>query len=459
MKALKEQKFYIYTLLLTFFFVLTAQTFWSTIHGDGAVYAYLIKEISKSGLFLSELPNWNLTEKFAEHPYLFFIFGSWFTKLFGYSDLAVKLPNYFISAVTLWFLFAIAKKRHPEKQKATSIVIIASYALLLNATFVQQVSQPTLDPLAQLLAFVSFYFILYKKSFFTAGLILGLAFLTKGLELLPNFGAISLIIGFMYYKEPKQLLKKMILFVFAVSFMVFLWLAYDQIFLSGEWLKIYWHRQFESRFLLHTNMQSIFGFGFLKTFISLYFVEIIIFIYAFFHFFRSKNILVHLKTDLFGLYFVIYTIINLTAFLIIKKDSSQHMIGTILTGAILLAEIIYSFASNLKKNVIKSAATGLLLFSFFYWSWFILHRDKNPDIWTEIKLAAKQIKEYDNNLPVVVAKVDGQYYGLFNTSLWYLNSNKVYNFIEAQNLLKGQEVIKIELTSDSVIRHYRDVVR
>ena len=453
MKAKQEQKFFLITALLTFFFILTAQTFWSTIHGDGAVYAYLIKQISKSGFFLTELPNWNVTEKFAEHPYLFFIFGSWFTKLFGYSDLAVKLPNYFITAVTISFLYLLSKKRNVEQHRAAAIGVLTGYVLFFNPTYLHQVSQPTLDPLAQLLALISVFFILSDKNYFISGIIIGLAFLTKGLELLPNLGAICLVIIFQNYKMPGELTKKLLKFVSATIFIILLWLAYDRLILHGEWLRTYWYRQFESRFFMKSNMQSVFDLGFLKTFVSLYFIEIILFSVGLFRLSKSKKIFPLIKNDFLWSYFLAYTVLNLIAFLLIKKDSSQHMTGIILTGSLLLAELLYDLFANLQIKKIKITAACILVVSFIYWSRYMINRNENPDIWTAVKVTADEINQKNSDLPIVIKKTDGQYYGVFYTSLWYLNSKKVYTFEESQSLLVGKEVITIEVTPEQTVKY------
>jgi 4-amino-4-deoxy-L-arabinose transferase-like glycosyltransferase len=230
------RKLYTFVALATFFLIITAQLFWSTIHGDGAVYAWLIREVSEGGFFSSQLPKWTQTQFFAEHPYLFFYFGALFTKIFGYSDLALKIPNFVVAAFSLLAVYKVAALRQHGQERSHQIGLIAGYVLIFDAAYMLQISQPSLDPLAQLLALVSVVSFVYYQRSFLAGLFMGLAFLTKGVEILPNFAALFMLSCYLRRKNTSQLFKNLFLMLIGLLIPLLVWFGVDHFVWGGRWV-------------------------------------------------------------------------------------------------------------------------------------------------------------------------------------------------------------------------------
>lgn len=458
-----------YTLLAvgTFFLILTAQVFWSAIHGDGAVYSWIVREISEAGFFSNQLPNWDRTRVFAEHPYLFFYFSSLFTSLLGYSDLILKIPNFAIAALSLFIVyFASAKNAQLKGATKTSqdihpdthaVGLLAGYVLIINATYIMQVAQPSLDPLAQLLAFFSVITWVFYKRAFWSGLLLGLAFLTKGLEILPHLAALAALLAFQNFSSksfsPSYFIRQIARFSLGLILPIGLWIGYDLFFWNSQWISTYWDRQFSQRFLNQKNLQSAWSLGILTTFIQVYLIETLILISAFcYAIYRSKNIstsIHYLKNILspimspLTLYFFLYTFFNLLAFWLIKKDSSQHLTGVLLFGAIPVAEAVYKIWKNLNWKFAHQLALFGFALSLGYWIWFISGVQKNPDIWTAIKVESQQQKPATQKLPIVVQNDTPEGYGFFYTVQWYFPEHSIYSPEMAFTDLNGQEVLLI----------------
>ena len=112
-----RRQFYTVLAITTFFLLITTQFFWATIHGDGAVYAWVTRKISENGILSARLPSWTQTEVFAEHPYLFFYFTGLFTYFFGFSDLVMKLPNFLIAGISIWTVYRVCYLRDGAKER------------------------------------------------------------------------------------------------------------------------------------------------------------------------------------------------------------------------------------------------------------------------------------------------------------------------------------------------------
>ncbi len=428
--------------VLTFFLLITAQTLWSAIHGDGAVYAWVTKEMALNGFFSGKLPNWDQTQVFAEHPYFFFYFASFFVKVFGVSDLALKLPNYLVAAVSLFALFKAARLKWGAEQ-GSSIGLIAGYALLLNGTYMMQISQPSLDPMAQLLGLIAVMVLAFTDRAFLSGLVLGAAFLTKGLELLPNLAALVLVTAFLKRSSYREVMKSVLVLGAGIILPVLGWLLLDQLIWNGEWIKTYWFRQFTMRFLNPVNVKKAFDLSYLLTATRVYFVEI--FILAVW--LLSTDAWKEKRRDPLFLYFVLYCVFNISAFLIIKKDSSQHATGLLVAGSLFVGQAIYDIWKKMGARRLWAVPVSLLVIAFTYWSWFFVNADHNPDMWTVVKNES-QILSGNSKLPIVIRNADGEGYGLFHTAQWYSKSDRVYFQSDADRLLVGQEVVCLIEKSD-----------
>lgn len=456
----------LYTLLAmgTFFLILTAQVFWSTIHGDGAVYAWIIREIGEAGLWTSQLPNWDRTRVFAEHPYLFFYFSNLFTEIFGYSDLIVKLPNYAVALFSLGALYMAARSQDSKNnlsQAGHFIGLIAGYILIFNPTYIIQVGQPSLDPMAQLLAFLSVgVWIIYRQAFLS-GFLLGLAFLTKGLEILPHLAALG---AFLLIHERqkntgyKQIVAFIGIFSLGLALPVCLWLGYDFFRWNGQWLATYWDRQFTQRFLNKNNLQFIWHFGIILTFLQVYIIEIFVLIsaglLALSKLSKQGRKFFSTLQDIspFTVYFLLYVVFNLLAFWLIKKDSSQHLTGILLFGAVPAAQALYYFWQQLKWKTSPFLVLFFFTLSLGYWSWYVFSPQKNPDMWTAIKTESELQSQARHQLPIMVKSESPEAYGFYYTIQWYFPAHTIYFNNTAEESLNGREVLLITENGNGQVR-------
>ncbi len=446
-KLLASRNGYTYLAVATFFLIITAQTFWYSIHGDGAVYAILIRSIGEAGLFSGQLPKWTVTDIFAEHPYLFFYFSTFFTSLFGYSDLAIKIPNFAIAAVTVILIYKFCIFRIKQGY-AHQVGLVAGYVLILNATYMMQISQPTLDPMAQLLSLISIGLFIYYDAAVWAGVFLGLAFLTKGLEILPHLAALGVISIYLNFRNYKVLVLYMIKLTFGLLLPVMIWLSIDYFVWHGDWLKHYWDRQFTNRFFSEANAKSTGELNFLITFLNSYCIEISILVIG-----VLKSKLWPRKSDIFYMYFLWYTFFNILAFVLIKKNSSQHLTGIFIFGSIIVSEYLWEFYLNYKRTFLKHLPILFFVLSLVYWVWFIVNNNKNPDTWTALKKEAQTFKLHNKTGPIVVVNAGGQTYGVYFTAQWYFYPHKIYYESEANLLLKGQDVYVLDQFNKELKSH------
>lgn len=415
--------------------MITAQFFWATIHGDGAVYAWVTRKITENGIFSARPPAWSQSEIFADHPYFFFYFSSLFTRLFGFSDLVVKIPNFIIAGLSIYTVYLVCCIRDGLQSRSYQIGLMAGYALMLNAAYGLQISEPTLDPLAQLLSFAAVLVLIFYRRPFVAGFILSLAFLTKGLEMLPNLAALFFLTCYLDYRNIKKLAVSLALGLLGLAIPITAWLGYDFYIWNGQWLQTYIARQFQNRLLSQSNMQSLFGFDYIWTFIRIYCVELIIIAVG-----LAKSVQKKRSRDTLFFYFLCYVFFHILAFLIIKKDSSQHLTGVLLVGSVFVGEYLWEGSQKINHPFLRAVPVALFFVALIYWSFYIFKKNDKPDLWTSIKNESAYFAQEADDLPIVIQDSSQDVYGLFNTSQWYFASHKVYLQNEADQDLIGQEV-------------------
>ena len=184
-------------------------------------------------------------------------------------------------------------------------------------------------------------------------------------------------------------------------------------------------------------MQSLFGFDYLSTFFRVYILEIAVLVVGLIKSAQKR------RTDPLFFYFICYLFFNILAFMIIKKDSSQHLTGVLLFGSVFVAEYLYEFLQKVNRSVVRAAPLFLFVIGLVYWSYYIFKKNDKPDLWTSIKNEAVFFAEIEKNLPLVVKRTTQDEYGLFNTAQWYFSTHKVYLQDEADQSLVGQEVITL----------------
>jgi 4-amino-4-deoxy-L-arabinose transferase-like glycosyltransferase len=440
-----QRSHHTYVAAAIFFMLITAQTLWSTIHGDGAVYAWMIREIVQNPSSLLSHPlQWMRSSYFIDHPYFFFFISAPISKIFGTGDVGIKIPNYIVGFVSLWMVYKTAKSH------TTSVWpgILAGYVLISNPLYELMLKQPTLDPLAQLLSLFSILILITNekppaKKFFISGLMMGFAFLTKGLELLPNLAALFIVVCILIKKHNLNPFKTVFLGLFGLALPIMAWFGFDRIFWNQIWFNQYYDRQFTNRFFSQENTQTAINLSYLKNLIAKYFIQIGIIIWGSLRLVRQGRSL-----GLFWWYTVIYTFLNIVAFSIIKKDSSQHMTGIFLFSSVLVGHYLYESYQTFNYSKIQITLNKILPYFhyaiaiavFIMWGWFMTHQNNKPDLWTFIKTQTEFFNQPDNNLPIVLADDVDDLTGVYFTAQWYWTKNKIYLPIEAKTLLNDQEV-------------------
>ena len=447
MKELKNSHHF-YLAVLIFFLLITAQTMWSTIHGDGAVYAWLIREISLNGKSLLDHPlAWTRQSFFIEHPYFFFYFGSLFTKVFGTGDIGIKIPNYTVGFLSLYMVYKTSRIYTASYWPG----ILAGYVLITNPLYELMLKQPTLDPLAQLLSLLSIFFLVAvekpnMKRFFFSGFLMGLAFLTKGLELLPNLAALFILVCILIQRDHLNVFKVLFVGLLGMTLPLVAWIIYDRIFWDQAWMNQYFKHQIQERFFGAENTQTAISSGYLKNLLAKYFIQMGIIVWG-----TLKTIKQGRPLGLFWWTTVIYAGFNILAFSIIKKDSSQHLTGIFLFSSVLVGQYIYEFYQSMKESPAKKNINKILPY-FHYtlavgvlvmWVWFTTHKNNKNDLWTFIKTQTEFLNQPENNLPVVLLDDVDDLTGIYFTAQWYWPTHKIYFASEAKNLLEPQEVFLI----------------
>lgn len=441
-------KHHAYVAAAIFFMIITSQTLWSTIHGDGAVYAWMIREIcNNTSSLLSHPLAWMRSSFFIDHPYFFFYFAAPISKIFGTGDIGIKIPNYIVGFVSLWMVYKTAQHYTTSMWPG----LLAGYVLISNPLYELMLKQPTLDPLAQLLSLLSIFILLTHekpdaKKFFFSGLLMGFAFLTKGLELLPNLAALFIVVCMLIKKYKLNPFQIIFLGLLGIALPVVAWFAYDRIFWNQIWFRSYYDRQFTNRFFSAENTQTAISFSYLKNLIAKYFIQIGIIIWG-----SIKLVKQGRSLGLFWWYTVIYTLFNIIAFSIIKKDSSQHMTGIFLFSSVLVGQYLYEAYEGLNYSKVQTALNKFLPYFhytiavaiFVMWGWFMTHQNNKPDLWTFIKNQTQFFNQPENNLPVVLSDDVDDLSGVYFTAQWYWTKNKIYLPIEAKTILTSQEVFLI----------------
>lgn len=443
---------HIYLGLTLFFLIITAQTLWSTIHGDGAVYAWMIREICQNpGSLLAHPLAWMREGFFIDHPYFFFYFSAPIAALFGTGDIGIKLPNYLVGFLSLWLVFKTVQKRNLAGGSSWP-GLLAGYVLVANPLYELMLRQPTLDPLAQWLSLSAIFILLFGNfhwnwRFFGAGLMLGLAFLTKGLELLPNLAALFIMACLLLRQQRLSYVKYLTIGFVGLMIPILLWLSYDRIFWDQHWLSSYIDRQFKHRFFSAENAQSGLDLGYLKNLISKYFIQIGIIVWG-----SIKSFQRHRSLDLFWWFTVLYSVFNIIAFTLIKKDSSQHLTGIFLFTSILIGPYLYSLAPTTRtwKKMLAGLHYAIFVGVGMMWIWFMTQPNTKNDLWNNIKNQNTFFSQPQNQLPVVLDTSAPDLTGFYFTAQWYWPQVKLYLPAEAkQNLQTNQDVFLIRGIDDN----------
>ncbi|MCS6839117.1 MAG: hypothetical protein NZ480_09800, partial [Bdellovibrionaceae bacterium] len=113
------------------------QIYFSPMHGDGALYAWLARQFASS-------PSWIIERvtsiPYIDHPYLFFYFSYPFFKFLPDSEWAAKAPNYIIGLATFYTTTLFFKKYGLVK-------VLPIFFLVFFTQYEHQTREPSLDPL------------------------------------------------------------------------------------------------------------------------------------------------------------------------------------------------------------------------------------------------------------------------------------------------------------------------
>ncbi|WP_413587453.1 ArnT family glycosyltransferase [Bdellovibrio sp. HCB274] len=438
------------------FLVITHQVFWCPIHGDGAFYALIIKQFTLEPSLVLHRAN---GVPFFDHPYLFFYYASLFTKVLGISDLTVKLPNFFMAGFTFFLMVKTCKASFPNylTPKGSSdqnpvfwAGMISILLLGLTGGYELQTRQPSLDPMVQFLALSAVFVLLKYQSHYWAGIILGLAFMTKGTEMMAHLAALLLLplIGDSIHESLRGLLKNLAksLIIFSGVLTVFaLWFTWDRAF-NIHWFEGYYQYQFANRFFAKQNFSSsVVDFAFLKSLFEMYGGWLIP--TALIHGFYFKQ---NRSLPKVWIYYWVYLIMTICAFSLIKKDSSQHYTGIYIFGSIGLAQgLVYLWTSWTEATRAKALvwAKGLTLFIFVaglagaIYFWTTPYNKK--DIWAETQRVGKILGNDPSKVVVIDPNSPWQEQMYWNLR-WY-SPNAIYwkNLDQRTTVTPGQAVFWI----------------
>ena len=419
------------------FLVITHQVFWCPIHGDGAFYSFIIKQTTlQPSLILHRATG----APFFDHPYLYFYYASLITKVLGISDLTVKLPNFLMAGFTFFLmaktsLASFPKYALPNADENKGLVfwagIISILLLVLTGGYELQTRQPSLDPMVQFLALAAAFVLIKYKNHYFAGCVLGLAFMTKGTEMLSHLAALLLLPLFADSLNEsirdffKNLLKSFTILGGVLSIFT-LWFAWDRYF-DIHWFEGYYRYQFADRFFAKKNFSSsVIDFAFIKSLFEMYGAWLIP--TALIHGFYFKN---NKSLPKVWIYYWLYLFVTVCAFSLIKKDSSQHYTGIYIFGSISLAQglvYLWSTWSDLSRKKTLVFAKGLTLTLFLVgfgaavYFWTTPYNKK--DIWAETQRVAKILEKEPNKVVILDPKSPWQEQMYWNLR-WY-SPNPIY---------------------------------
>lgn len=438
------------------FLVVTHQVFWCPIHGDGAFYSLIIKQLTTHPSFTLVRGN---GIPFFDHPYLYFYYAAAITKVLGVSDLAVKLPNFLMAGFTFYFMVKICKVSYPNfvSQKGIKNETVIFWAglisillLALTGGYELQTRQPSIDPMVQFLALLALFTLLKFAKHYCSGFILGLAFMTKGTEMMPHFAALLLLPFFGNSVQEsiqglfRNLLKSLAVFGGVVTVFA-LWFAWDRFF-NIHWFEGYYQYQFANRFFAKNNFSSsLIDFAFLKSLLEMYGIWLLptALIHAFY--FKKNRSLPKV-----WIYYWVYLVMIICAFSLIKKDSSQHYTGIYILGSISLAQgLVYlwtSVSEKLRNRALRGAkAFTVVLFvaalgaALYFW----ITPYNKKDIWAETQRISKILEKDPSKLVVIDSKSPWQEQMYWNLR-WY-SPNSIYwkNGDERSVVSKGQAIFLV----------------
>lgn len=394
---------------LTFFFAVIFQWRSSLIHGDGAVYASLISQVFHNPPFAAL--HWHAGLLFYEHPYFFFYFGAPFFELgqwLGLSgDVNVKIPNYVVALLTLFFAYQYVRRQPSSRESfwPNQIAGLVTCLILLALTsYYNQFQQPTLDPLTHLFGFLSFLFLSKKKGrdSFYAGIFLGLAVITKGAEVAPYLLALFLYVVFVL--RPQNRIQKCLQFLIGFCIPIAVWVGYDWIFNSHQWLSAYVGRQFGSRFFSHETQSTGSRWPAIWSFFDLFMPHLILAFVLSLIWLKKKK---PLPPVLF--FTLLYSVSLVAALALIKKDSSQHFTGLSIYFSILIGVFLQQFLQQisevkLKKLISITARSFLLLFAVTFLGFCYLSAvdiNKAGSIAWNLKVLARTIPSTEKTIVFV----------------------------------------------------------
>ncbi|NCN28071.1 hypothetical protein GW915_10890 [bacterium] len=234
---------------LSFFFLMLAvagfPAFHSLLEQDSVLYASIARNIVRTGELFELYGQQVDFPTFFEHPHLGFWLSALSMRIFGFSDMAARLPNLFY----LWALFLLVFVSVQELSNRWSAYCCVFF-LATMSYFTRWFISPSLDAGCLFWGLFCFYF-LWKMHFKTAGLCLFLSFLYKGLTVLGFFP----VIGVILLLRPRRL-SNLLAFSAGVIFPLSLFGLALYSSKVPHFFEIYWDRQVTSRFGLGVQWRN-----------------------------------------------------------------------------------------------------------------------------------------------------------------------------------------------------------
>lgn len=166
---------------------------------DPALYGAIARTFARDGKWWSLSASPNLFPQFFEHPFLMFWMNGLVFKVFGASDYTSRILGIFFGAGSFYWLYGIG-----ELLMNARYASILCFLTLFSVHFTGRFPSFYLDVPLVFFLLGAFYFLLralserLNSSGVSAGICLGLAFLSKGLAALPG---VALVVCLTLYRE------------------------------------------------------------------------------------------------------------------------------------------------------------------------------------------------------------------------------------------------------------------
>ncbi|MBI4452358.1 glycosyltransferase family 39 protein [Candidatus Woesearchaeota archaeon] len=177
--------------------------------GDENDYFYMGKLIAEGKMPYKDF--------FYAHPPLHIYIIALVYRIFGFNITALKLIPLISALISSFFIFKLTKEKFGNLESViASLLFMSSYSIMFNSVFSLGIMTATM------FLVIGFYFLFAENNYYTSGLFLGLASITRLLALVPIFTALAII----FFYDRKNLAKLLLPFlgIFLALNLIFIFL-------------------------------------------------------------------------------------------------------------------------------------------------------------------------------------------------------------------------------------------